>query len=583
MSYYDIASLPEHVYPGDEWRFVEKGFDSRFLPQTETFFSTSNGYLGLRGTFEEGAPVCQSGTFINGFYEAWPIVYAEEAYGFAKTGQTLVNVTDSKLIKLYVDDEPFYLPTANLLHCERALDMRAGTLDRDVLWETPYGKRVRITSQRLVSFEHRHLAAIAYEVTVLNAAAPVVLSSEMLYAYTEVPTRWDPRLMRGFIGRALFPRRHYARDLRIVLSPEDAGKVVFLIDAKPGTAMRLVKYMTYHSSRRSPAEELCERAERSLDRAVSHGFTALLAGQRQHVAAFWRRSDVQIASHPVSVQTSAPTGVQIQQAIRFSLFHILQASARAEGAGIPAKGLTGLGYEGHYFWDTEIYLIPFLTYTAPRVARNLLQFRFGFLAKARERARTLHHKGALFPWRTINGEEASAYYAAGTAQYHINADIVYAIRKYVKDTGEREFLDEKGVEVLGLLLRAPGRTFLHSWRHGAGRVYHRREQQPLHEPHGTGKPPVRCRDARAATRREAGALRRTCGRDGVAGCRDGALARYCGQDVSALRYEAGGASAGRRVLGQETVGLRGDIVGQVSAAVPLSPTGHLPPPGDQAG
>jgi alpha,alpha-trehalose phosphorylase len=300
----------------------------------------------------------------------------------------------------------------------------------------------------------------------------------MLYAYTEVPTRWDPRLMRGFIGRALFPRRHYARDLRIVLShatgrsmmtlacatdhvfetacshvsethcSEDAGKVVFLIDAKPGTAMRLVKYMTYHSSRRSPAEELCERAERSLDRAVSHGFTALLAGQRQHVAAFWRRSDVQIASHPVSVQTSAPTGVQIQQAIRFSLFHILQASARAEGAGIPAKGLTGLGYEGHYFWDTEIYLIPFLTYTAPRVARNLLQFRFGFLAKARERARTLHHKGALFPWRTINGEEASAYYAAGTAQYHINADIVYALRKYVNATGDRAFLDEKGAEVL---------------------------------------------------------------------------------------------------------------------------------------
>ena len=141
---------PAYVYPLDEWRMLEKRFYPRFLAQTESIFATANGYLGLRGTFEEGEPASQGGTFVNGFYESWPIVYGEEAYGFAKTGQTIVNVTDAKIIKLYVDDEPFFLPTANLTLFERALDMKNGTLDRELLWETPSGKRVSIKSRRLV-------------------------------------------------------------------------------------------------------------------------------------------------------------------------------------------------------------------------------------------------------------------------------------------------------------------------------------------------------------------------------------------------------------------------------------------------
>jgi alpha,alpha-trehalose phosphorylase len=121
---------------------------------------------------------------------------------------------------------------------------------------------------------------------------------------------------------------------------------------------------------------------------------------------------------------------------------------RVEGHGVSAKGLTGRGYEGHYFWDTDVYVMPFLTYTSPRQARNLLSFRYGMLPQARERARELSLRGALFPWRTINGEEASAYYAAGTAQYHINADISYALRKYVSATGDEDFLLERGAEML---------------------------------------------------------------------------------------------------------------------------------------
>jgi len=171
---------PTYIYPIDEWKMIEQQFALQFLGQAETIFATANGYLGMRGNFEEGTPAFESGTFINGFYESWPIVYGEDAYGFAKTGQTMLNVTDGKIIRLYVDDEPFYLPTARLINFRRELDMQAGTLERDVVWEMPSGKQVRIKSCRFVSFEHRHIAAIAYEVTVLNATAPVVISSQTL-------------------------------------------------------------------------------------------------------------------------------------------------------------------------------------------------------------------------------------------------------------------------------------------------------------------------------------------------------------------------------------------------------------------
>jgi alpha,alpha-trehalose phosphorylase len=140
--------------------------------------------------------------------------------------------------------------------------------------------------------------------------------------------------------------------------------------------------------------------------------------------------------------------VEVQQAIRFNLFHIIQAAGRADTTGVAAKGLTGQAYEGHYFWDTEIYVMPFLIYTNPRIAKNLLSFRYRMLDKARARARELSINGAMFAWRTINGEEASAYYAAGTAQYHINADIMYALKKYVNATGDEEFLKEYGSEML---------------------------------------------------------------------------------------------------------------------------------------
>src|SRR5215212_9496459 len=164
---------PEFIYPIDDWRLVENRFSPDFIAQTETLLATANGYLGMRGNLQEGRPAFLHGTFVNGFYETWPIPYGEKAYGFAKTGQTMVNVPDGKIIRLYVDDEPFTMDRANLIKYERALDMKRGVYERETLWETPSGKQVLIKSTRMVSFTERHIAAIRYEVTVLNDRAPV--------------------------------------------------------------------------------------------------------------------------------------------------------------------------------------------------------------------------------------------------------------------------------------------------------------------------------------------------------------------------------------------------------------------------
>ncbi|MEJ2230963.1 MAG: hypothetical protein P8X46_07260, partial [Nitrospirales bacterium] len=204
--------------------------------------------------------------------------------------------------------------------------------------------------------------------------------------------------------------------------------------------------MTYHTTHTASPEGLCARAERALDRALGQGFARILADQEQYMDDFWRRSDIQVSN--LDPKRTKRSNIEIQQAIRFNLFHILQAAGRADTTGVPAKGLTGQAYEGQYFWDTEIYLLPFLIYTSPSIAKNLLMFRYRMLDKARERARELNQKGAMFPWRTINGEEASAYYAAGTAQYHINADIMYALRQYIHATGDENFLNEYGAEML---------------------------------------------------------------------------------------------------------------------------------------
>ena len=462
----EIVRPPEHLFPADEWRIVEAQYAPSYLARAETVFALSNGYLGIRGTVEEGRPVARPGTFVNGFHETWPIVHPEEAYGLARVGQTIVTLPDATVIELFVDDEPLFLPTAHLREYGRFLDMRNGTLGRELVWTTPAGKHVRVRSCRLVSLEHRHVAAMSYEVTVdrpssLDLCSRVAIPSQ---SATSADGRHDPRLARaldhhvlqgclaeGSDGTALLGYRTANSGMTLAVGVDhdldipcehqtstavapDASEFVVTVDALPDVPVRIVKYVSYQTSRAVPPADLAARCTRTLARVKGDGFESLLAAQRDNLDRFWDRADV--------VVDDRRTPVRVQQAIRWNVFQLAQATWRAEGSGIPAKGLTGGAYDGHYFWDTEAYVLPFLAYTQPRTARNLLRFRYSMLPKARERAAILGQRGATFPWRTINGEEASAYYQAGTAQYHLNADIAYAIRRYVDVRGDEAFLVE---------------------------------------------------------------------------------------------------------------------------------------------
>ena len=464
-------------FPVDPWRLVETRIDLTDSGVTETLFAVGNGYLGMRGNHPEGRHAEEHGTFINGFHETFAIRHAEQAYGFAEVGQTVINAPDAKVMRIYVDDEPLSLDIADIRFYERVLDLRDGVMTRSILWVTPSGKEVQLDFTRMVSFEEKHLAVMVLDVTVLNADAPVTIDCQLINrqdgedVYGGTPrisqrARFDPRKAESISERVLEPQEYWQDGVRSALSyranssgmtiavvadhiietdnpysarrlvEPDIAKNVFRVQAKAGVPTRVIKLASYHTSRGVPARELVDRGRRTLDRTVTGGVDALFARQREWLDGFWHRSDVRI-----------PGRDDLQQATRWCLFQLAQAASRADSRGVPAKGVTGSGYSGHYFWDTEIYVVPFLVYTTPLWARNALRMRSLMLPAARHRAHQLNEAGALFPWRTINGEEASAYYAAGTAQYHINADICYALGTYVRATGDVEFLYQTGIDI----------------------------------------------------------------------------------------------------------------------------------------
>jgi alpha,alpha-trehalose phosphorylase len=486
-------------HPLDEWALIETSFDAADMGRTETIFAVGNGYLGMRGNVEEGRDGHVHGTFVNGFHETWPIRHAEEAYGFARVGQTIVNAPDAKTIRLYVDDEPLVLTEADVLSYERRLDFATGVLERSLVWRTPAGKRVLITSRRMVSFTDRHLAVVTYEVTLLDDDASITLSSQVLnrqdgrdeYRSNVVGAAesFDPRKGEAFEDRVLQPRIKREHDDRVMLGyratnsgmtiavaadheittvdeytstttlEDDLAKRIYRIHAKVGHRVRLTKFISYHTASTVPVRELADRCDRSLDSARELGGPEVFRQQRLWLDAYWARTDIVISGQPA-----------IQQAVRWNLFQLAQASARTDGGGVAAKGVSGTGYGGHYFWDSEVYVLPALTYTSPVVARNVLRFRQRMLDAARARALELNVRGALFPWRTINGLESSAYYAASTAQYHIDADISHALCQYVAATGDQDFLNRGAIDILVETARMW--ADLGFWRGNGEEVFH---------------------------------------------------------------------------------------------------------------
>ncbi|GGX72785.1 glycoside hydrolase family 65 protein [Streptomyces minutiscleroticus] len=471
-------------YAVEPWTLREHELDTGLLPQSESVFALSNGHVGWRGNLDEGEPHGLPGSYLNGVYETHPLPYAEAGYGYPESGQTVIDVTNGKIIRLLVDDEPFDLRYGRVLRHERVLDLRAGVLRRSCEWVSPAGRTVRVRSTRLVSFTQRAIAAVAYEVEAVDAPVRVVVQSELV-ANEQLPTAsGDPRTA-AVLQSPLAAEEHHAQGPRLRLvhrtrtsglrvgvaadhvvdgpeptrtsseSGDDVARFTVTSLLRPGERLRVEKSVAHGWSGVRSLPAVGDQVEAALAAAASVGWQGLVDEQREYLDDFWARADVEVDGDE-----------QIQQAVRFALFHVLQAGARAERRAIPAKGLTGSGYDGHAFWDTEMFVLPLLTYTAPDAVAEALRWRQATLPAARERAAQLGLAGAAFPWRTIEGKEGSAYWPAGTAAFHVNAGIADAVVRYCAATGDTGFERDTGVELLAETARL-WRSLGHHDSHGA--------------------------------------------------------------------------------------------------------------------
>ncbi len=453
-------------HPVDPWAFVEEGVDLDRLAQTESLFALSNGHIGLRGNLDEGEPAGLSGTYLNGFYESFPLEYGERGYGFAEDGQSVVNVTDGKVIRLQVEDEPLDVHRGEVLQHERRLDFRSGLLERKLHWRAASGHEVKLTTKRLVSLSLRSLAAIHYEVEAVDQPIRIAIQSNLQANRANAQEGADPRRGRALTG-ALRSRLSVDHGMRVVLGHEtgrsklgvvsgmahvlkhegevatltqsepDLGRVTLSAELEPGRPLTLIKFIAYHWSSQQSIDWLRDQVDASLESGLAEKFEGLAEAQREALDRYWSRADVEVEGDD-----------ELQQSLRFALFHLFQASSRNEGRAIPAKGLTGSGYDGHAFWDTESFVLPVLTFTAPDTVRHALEWRHSTLDSARDRAQQLGLRGAAMPWRTIRGEECSGYWPAGTAAFHVNAAVASAVHRYLGVTGDDQFEERAGCELL---------------------------------------------------------------------------------------------------------------------------------------
>ncbi|MDQ1495651.1 MAG: alpha,alpha-trehalose phosphorylase, partial [Actinomycetota bacterium] len=396
-------TIDRERFPIDVWRLVETSLGDDDGGVTGTLFAIGNGYLGMRADWAPDPDA--AGTYVNGFHETFPIIHAEHAFGLARTGQSMLNAPEAKSIELMVGDEvlrlaPEHPERSQVTDFRREIDFRTGVLRSELTWHTRAGGRVRVVSQRVVSLAHRHLAVLRLSLELLDAPAAVTITSQLVnrqdVATRETgPVHTDPRRSRTFDRRVLEPvlqthpdasspgggtvtlgyrcvgsgmtiaaayRHAVAGGGSVAFATELAGDraaTTIRLDAAPGETITLTKCVAYHSSSQVPEasgdvpiEELAARCRSTLDAAEEAGWDVSLAEQQACLDRFWARTDIAVDGDDA-----------VQQAIRWNLFQMAQASAQIGGRGIAAKALTASGYDGHYFWDTEVYMVALLAYT----------------------------------------------------------------------------------------------------------------------------------------------------------------------------------------------------------------------------
>ena len=461
--------MEKNTYPVEEWKVTEEKFVKDWNYRNETTFALSNGYIGTRGTFDEGYPFTVDegleGNFINGFYESEHIRYGEWNFGFPETSQSLLNLPNLKKTTIGVNGEMFDLKAGEIVEYSRSLLMNEGIVVRNVVWKSPKGKEVKATFKRLVSLADKNIMAIQIKITPINFEGTVKFSSYVEAGVENHTRKTNPLVDYGPFGKHLVVEELKSDEDYIlyqgetknsklsmacgsvvvtdghmtecVIGEED-GHTSYEVYAEEGKEVTFEKMIAYTSELDMPKEEILPFIRAKLSEAKVLGYDKYEALQKEKMDEFWSKADIKIEGDE-----------ELQQGIRFNLFHIMQSAGRDGRTGMGAKGLSGEGYEGHYFWDTEMYVLPVFVYTDSELAKQLLNYRYDTLDDARDRAKVLGHmKGALYPWRTINGKEASTYFPLGTAQYHINADIAYAFKLYLDITGDDQYLIDRAAEVL---------------------------------------------------------------------------------------------------------------------------------------
>lgn len=452
----------------DTWGISENEYDRTALPLRETLYAQGNGYLGTRGTFEEREKDCPygvEGVYINGFYETQDIHYEESAYGFAAESQTMLNLPNGKVIQLMIDGEQFSLDTGEVLGYFRKLDFKGGTVRREIRWRSPKGREVLIEVSRLISFKMREVMAIRYQVKPLSGDFPIRLISSIDSNVKNLSKAEDPRIGSNLKGAAFtidktesgedvsclslttnrsglrlsvaMKNRINSCEHRISYTREGYLTDEFTVSGKKGEWILLDKYLVYHREEEGGGGDGAGEAKRLVREASQLGYDGLREAQEAYLENYWERADIRIQGAD-----------EVLQGLRFNLFHLLQGTGQDGKTSVSAKGLSGEGYEGHYFWESETYIMPVFLYSFPEIAKSLLMYRYNILNQAREIAGIMNHKGAMFPWRTINGYECSAYFPAGTAQYHITGGVSYALKRYFEATQDEEFMVDFGAEML---------------------------------------------------------------------------------------------------------------------------------------
>lgn len=448
-----------------EWIIEDNSLDAKDMLKNESIFNVANGYIGVRGNFEEKYPEgfeSIRGTYINAFYENVPISYGEKAFGFPESMQKIVNVIDAQDVDVIIDDEKFSLFDGTIKSFKRYLDMQNGYYRREIWWISPKGKEIRMKITRIASFKYLELFAVNYEIDMINFNGEITIESSVSANVSNYIDTKDPRVSGDYADILDFmfadvnsgiiqvaARTKNSKETVVVTTThylnlkydvhyekyDRSVKAIFRIKPDRGK-INFTKYNIYTDSRRYRNPETS--GSKILEEVYNKTFESLLFEQHSYLDNFWSVADINIEGDE-----------KIQPGMRYNLYQLLQSVGKDLISNIAAKGLSGEGYEGHYFWDTEIYLIPFFTLCYPGLAKQLLRYRYTILDNARKRAVELgHKKGAAYAWRTITGDECSSYFPASTAQYHINADIAYSYVQYYLSTGDMDFIKEFGAEVV---------------------------------------------------------------------------------------------------------------------------------------